>query len=161
MKRLTLLRHAKATADSPGGDFDRALNDRGRADAARMGRELQQLGLAFDLILASPARRVVETLEGIGEQSSTFDPRIYNARTEQLLDIVRSVHDGITSLLIVGHNPGIGRLAALLAGDDPSGPIDDYPTAALAEFVLPVDRWRAVGDATGRLVRFIKPRDLG
>lgn len=160
MKRLTLLRHAKAVADSPGGDFDRALNDRGRADAARMGRELQQLGFVFDLILASPARRVVETLKGIGEQSPTFDPRIYNAPTEQLLDIVRSVDDGITSLLIIGHNPGIGRLASLLAGDDQAGQIDDYPTAALAEFALPVDRWRAVGDATGRLVRCIKPRDL-
>ena len=62
MKTLTLLRHAKAERDSPdGSDFARSLNERGRRDAARMGRGNARLGLRFDWVLASPARRVVET----------------------------------------------------------------------------------------------------
>ena len=96
MKRLTLLRHAKSETDSPtGSDFDRSLNLRGRADARRMGQEIRNLELRFDLVLASPARRVAETVAGVGGLSPQFDGRIYNASTGQLLEIVQSVDDAL------------------------------------------------------------------
>jgi phosphohistidine phosphatase len=60
MKSLTLLRHAKSERDSPdGSDFARSLNERGRADAARMGEEMRELGLGYELVLASRAQRVI------------------------------------------------------------------------------------------------------
>jgi phosphohistidine phosphatase len=157
MKTLTLLRHAKAEADSPdGSDFARSLNDRGRRDAARMGEEMRLLGIRFDLVLASPARRVVETVESVGELNARFDPHLYNASTGQLLDLLRSVDDDVKSLLIVGHNPGMGQSAARLTG---SG-MDDFPTCALAQIELSVDHWREVEEGGGRLIRFIAPKDL-
>ena len=157
MKRLILLRHAKSERDSPSGrDFDRSLNNRGRADAKRMGEEIRSLGLNFDLVLASPAQRVVETVEGVGGLSQKSDERIYDASTGQLLDIVRSVDDQVDSLMLVGHNPGFERLAATLTNNE----VDDVPTAALVEIEHPVDHWRDVGPGSGRLVRFIKPKEL-
>lgn len=157
MKRLTLLRHAKSERDSPtGADFDRTLNDRGRADAARMGQKIRDLNLTFDLVLASPAQRVVETVEGVAGLSPQFDQRIYDASTESLLDIVRSTDDQVGSLLLVGHNPGFEQIAARLTDSE----VEEMPTAALAEIELPVDHWRDVGERNGQLIRFIRPKGL-
>jgi phosphohistidine phosphatase len=157
MKTLTLLRHAKAERDSPGGgDFERALNARGRENSMRMGKEMRRLGLRFDRVLASPARRVVETVEGVGEPSPQYDERIYDASTERLLGVVGSVDDGVEKLLLVGHNPGFERLAARLSANE----VDEFPTAALAEIELPIEHWRDIKDASGRLVRFLTPKTL-
>ena len=94
MKSLTLLRHAKSERDLPdGSDFARSLNDRGRADSARMGEEMRKLDLRYELALASPAQRVVETLDGVGGLSPRFDKRIYEASTNDLLSIVREADE--------------------------------------------------------------------
>ncbi|HMI41736.1 MAG TPA: histidine phosphatase family protein [Sphingomicrobium sp.] len=157
MKTLTLLRHAKAERESPGGgDFDRALSARGRENSIRMGQEMRRLGLHFDRVLASPARRVVETVEGVGELLPQYDERIYDASTGQLFDVIGSVDDGVGKLLIIGHNPGLERLAAKLT----AGEIQEFPTAALAEIELPIEHWRDIKEASGRLVHLLTPKTL-
>lgn len=167
MKTLTLLRHAKSGWDDPSlTDFQRPLNARGREAARAMGGALARLGLGFDCILASPAARVTETIDGLAESHGTLDPaydaRVYLASVETLLGLVRAAADSCGRLLVVGHNPGIERLALLLS--EP-GPLRDeiaakYPTGALAEIALPLDRWRDVGEGSGTLRRFLRPRDL-
>jgi len=167
MKTLTLLRHAKSGWDDPSlTDFERPLNGRGREAARAMGAELKRLGLAFDCILASPAARVTETIEGLAEScgplAPVYDERVYLASVETLLGLVRAAEDSCAGLLIVGHNPGMERLAVLLAR---AGPLRDeiaakYPTGALAEIALPIAHWRDVGPGGGTLQRFLRPRDL-
>ncbi|MEA3012767.1 MAG: phosphohistidine phosphatase [Sphingomonadales bacterium] len=168
MKTLTLLRHAKSGWDAPvARDFDRRLNARGRKAARAMGREMKRLGLGFDLILASPAARITETLtelaQGYGGAVATdFDEHIYLASAETLLGIVRAADDAHERLLIVGHNPGMEQLALLLAA---GGALRDriaakYPTGALAELRFEGPGWRDVTAGAGRLERFIRPRDL-
>jgi phosphohistidine phosphatase len=112
--------------------------------------------LDFDLVLASPAQRVVETVEGLGDISPQFDEHIYDASTRQLLDIVQSTDDKVGSLMLVGHNPGFERLAARLTADE----VDDVPTAALVEIELPIDHWRDADEVSGRVIRFIKAKEL-
>ena len=168
MKILTLLRHAKSTWDDPvARDFDRPLNRRGRKAARRVGEEMRRLGLEFDLALASPAVRVRETLDeveaGYGRPlSPAFDERVYLATPEALLDLVRGTGDAFERLLLVGHNPGLESLAISLDGG--SGLRDrvaeKYPTGTLAEIELPAGRWIEVAPGTGRIARFIRPRDL-
>jgi phosphohistidine phosphatase len=167
MKSLTLLRHAKSGWDDPSqSDFERGLNARGRDAARAMGREMAALGLRYDRILASPAARVTETIDGLAESygliDSRYDERIYLASLDTLLDIVRTSDDAAGRLLIVGHNPGIERLAVLLSR---SGPLHDqvaaaYPTGALAEIAFDVAHWRDVAAGGGILRRFLRPRDL-
>ena len=84
MRRLLVLRHAKAERDSTTGrDFDRPLAERGRKDATEVGRAMRDRGLGPDAIIASPAKRVVETLaalaEGYGPLAADYDQRIYDA----------------------------------------------------------------------------------
>jgi phosphohistidine phosphatase len=124
-------------------------------------------GLAFDLVLASPARRVAETIEeaaGHGGFAPQYEERLYLASAATLLDIVRHAPDGVDRLLLVGHNPGMEELALRLArrdGDRLRGEVEiKYPTGSVAEIQLPAERWAEVREGTGRIVRFIRPRDL-
>jgi phosphohistidine phosphatase len=168
MKVLTLLRHAKSTWDDPvARDFDRPLNRRGRKAARAIGAEMRRLGLAFDLVLASPAMRVRETLDEVEAGycrplGAAFDRRVYLAAPETLLDIVRATEDSAARLLLVGHNPGLESLAMALDGG--AGLRDEvavkYPTGALAEIELDAERWSQISSGTGRIARFIRPRDL-
>lgn len=155
MKSLTLFRHAKTERDSDSGsDFDRRLMDRGQQDARRMGDQIDDLGLKFDLILSSPAARAAETAELAG-LSPRYDQRIYDASTGDLMDIVQQTSDEAESIAMVGHNPGFERLASRLLG----GSIE-MPTGSLIEIALPIDRWSDAGAGGARLIRFLKPKEL-
>lgn len=167
MKTLLLLRHAKSRWDEPVDDHDRGLNARGRQAAARMGHELRRLEPGPDLVLASSARRVVETLSEMGPCAALaprFDRRLYEATAEQLLDIVRSADKRVARLLLVGHNPGLAQLAGMLIGDGDPGLrtqlLAKFPTAALAQIALPIDDWRDAEPDIGVLTSFVRPRDL-
>ena len=170
MKTLILLRHAKSGWDDPvANDFDRPLNAKGRRAAQAVGREMRSLGIGFDAVLASPALRVVETVaeagRGFGEPiRPAYDRRLYLASPATLIERVRGVGDEVERLLLVGHNPGLERLAVMLTRDDGNAlrvaAAEEYPTATVGEIALPVERWRDVGEGRGRLERFIRPRDI-
>lgn len=170
MKTLSLLRHAKSAWDDPGrSDFDRPLNARGRRAARTIGRELRAQGLGFDAVVASPAARVVETLDDVGEGYGSqirpvYDERVYLASPATLLELVRAADDAVDRLLVVGHNPGLERLAMLLTRDDGNGlraeMAEKYPTGTLAEIRFEAKSWRDIAAGTGRLARFIRPRDI-
>ena len=167
MKSLTLLRHAKSVWDDPvARDFDRPLNPRGRRAARAVGQAMKGDGLGFDLVLASPARRVIETLDEVAATFGPLDPvyekRLYLASADTLLEIARSTDDELGRLLLVGHNPGLESLALRLTRKSPlrSELELKYPTGTLAEIELPAERWSEIGDGSGTLMRFIRPRDL-
>ena len=153
MKRLILFRHAKTERDSDSGrDFDRRLEERGRRDAERIGAEIDQQGLEYDLVLSSPAARAAETAELAG-LSPRFDERIYDASAGELLAIVQGADDAIGRLMLIGHNPGFERLASRITGQDM-----EMPTGSLLEIQLPVESWADAG--SGRPIRFLKPKEL-
>lgn len=169
MKILTLLRHAKSGWDDPvSRDFDRPLNPRGRRAARTVGAEMKALGLTFGRALASPARRVVETLEEVeaefGPLRPVYDQRLYLASVPTLLEIVHGAPDAVERLLLVGHNPGLEEIALRLSRYDEAGLRGEvevkYPTGTVAEIGLPVEHWSQVKEGMGRILRFIRPRDL-
>jgi len=164
MKRLLVLRHAKAEADSATGrDFDRRLAERGWKDAANVGRAMRERGLCPDAIIASPAKRVVETLaalsQGYGPLEPDYDQNIYNASPEMLLDAVRKADDRAQTLLLVGHNPGLQLLLLDVTRADDRGlraRIEGtFPTAALAAVDLVASSWADAGEAEGEMVDLI------
>ena len=170
MKRLAVLRHAKSSWDEPRlDDFDRPLNERGWKAARRLGRELKHRRMRFDLVLASPAARVRETIDGLQEKFDfdapiRFDQQIYAATEGMLLEIVRRLADTVSSPLCVGHNPGLERLILGLARDDERGLRDriagKFPTAALAVIEFAVERWNDVEPGSGEVVELILPKEL-
>jgi phosphohistidine phosphatase len=171
MMRLTILRHAKSSRDEPNlDDHNRPLNERGWKAARRMGRELGHRGLHFDYVLASTAARVRETIDGLAEKYDfsapiRFEPRLYMADAGTLLDLVRALPDDAQSALLVGHNPGLERLAVELSHDDRQAlrhrVSEKFPTAALAVVELPAESWAEVQPGSGEIVELILPRELG
>jgi phosphohistidine phosphatase len=168
MKTLFLLRHAKSDWANPDTrDFDRPLNARGRKAARAMGGELRRLGLAADHIIASPAARVAETLtllaDGFGGRMPVQEnERLYLASADTLFGIIRAADDRCPSLLLAGHNPGLHQvtLGLVEASPERTEVAAKYPTGALAEIVFAIERWAEIASGSGRLARFIKPRDL-
>jgi phosphohistidine phosphatase len=167
MKTLTLLRHAKSGWDDPVlRDFDRPLNPRGRRAARTVGCEMRRLGLGFDRVVASPARRVIETLgevEGVfGPLHARYDERLYLAAPDTLLALARETDEAAGRLLLVAHNPGLEELVLRLSktGALRSEAARKYPTATLAELTFEAASWRQLRDGDATLARFIRPRDL-
>ena len=170
MKHLALLRHAKSSWDDPGiDDFDRPLNDRGWKAARRIGREMKQRRLRFDLVLASTAARVRQTIDGVQqgfdfEAPIRFEQGIYLANAEALLDLVRGLPEAVEAALLVGHNPGLERLILELTRDDAARLRQrvavKYPTATLALVELAANHWSEVGPNSGEIVDLIFPKHL-
>ena len=170
MKTLTLLRHAKSSWDDPvARDIERPLNGRGRRGARAIGQAMRDANLHFDRVVASPATRVVETIVEVEDAFGAplkphFDERLYLASVDGLLAAVRQTDDRVNTLLLVGHNPGLERFALFLASAGKDRLLDriaqKYPTGTLAEIALPIERWQDAAAGIGRLVRFVRPRDL-
>lgn len=168
MLSLALLRHAKSSWDATDiDDFDRTLNERGRAAAPVMGAALKELHFVPERILCSPAKRTRETLSLIQpflkDGEVTFDEQLYLTSQDTLLARLHTVPVGVKRVLIVGHNPGLHGLALMLAGTGDAKSIskleDKFPTGALAIFSFPQVTWRDVTAASGHLEAYVTPRD--
>lgn len=167
MKILGLLRHAKSDWDDLGKrDFDRGLNDRGRRGGKLMGQHISAHDQKWDVLLASPAERVKQTLDAASLAiSPTWDERLYLASVETILDVVRDHAGDSDAVLVTGHNPGLQEaLFALVSPSNENALFDEaaqkFPTACFAVFELDIDDWNALRNNCGRLTHFMRPRDL-
>jgi phosphohistidine phosphatase len=155
------MRHAKSDWKHPGlADHDRPLNKRGRRAAPLMANRLNDSQIEVDVILASSARRVQETLELMrpiwGAEAELFtEPSLYAASPEQICRHIRGLHDSWRSAMVVGHNPGMVALVCHLSGRDL-----DMPTAAVAIFQTGNASWSQTLAADWQLTAFWKPREL-
>lgn len=169
MKTIYLLRHAKSSwKDATLDDFDRPLNKRGRRAAARMGKYLVANGIEPAQILCSSAERTRETLgylqKAIGTSIPTrFEKGIYEAEASDLLSRLRGLSEVLPSVMVIGHNPGMERLALMLLADGGAGAThmaDKFPTGAVAVLSADIDAWEQLAPEMARLDSFVRPRDL-
>ena len=166
MKRLLLLRHAKALpAEEPLADIARPLAARGERDAAWIGERLSRHGFGPHRIIASPAARALRTAELVAaavsyprEQIVTLQP-LYLAEPAAIREIVAAQDARIESLLVVGHNPGLSELVIELL---PTFDVDDLPTAAVVglDYAGATD-WTRIAAAAARLAYYDFPKNLG
>ncbi len=162
MKTLILLRHAKSSWGNPDlPDHERGLNKRGQRAAPMMGAWIKANRLVPDVALVSDARRTVETWDRLGlPLTPQITPALYHATPEAMLDLLMGVQED--RVLLVGHNPGIGLLAAALPAVPPQHDrFDQFPTAALLSCDFDIDDWGALQLGTGQNTRFVTPHDLG
>ena len=152
MKTLYLLRHAKSSwKDDTLLDIERPLNKRGRKSAEAVGAFLKKKKSSPNLVLCSTAIRARETTDIVTEAAGLnspvhFDKRIYEAGSEQLLEIVRQIEKSKRAVLLVGHNPGLEEFVEFLTGT-----VKTMPTAALAKLALKVTDWANVKGGCGTL----------
>jgi phosphohistidine phosphatase len=165
MPHLYLLRHAKSSWDDPAlADRDRPLASRGRKAAARVARYIELEQIAPELVLCSPARRCLDTLEAIraalGEAARVeVEEALYGAGSGDLLRRLRKVPAATASVLFIGHSPAIQELALMLArdADDLHRLRTKFPTAALVILDVP-GAWKDLGAAPAVLEDFVVPR---
>ena len=151
MRELILLRHAHAEPANTGqADLDRPLSPEGLAEAEAAGRWLAERGLVPDCVLCSPARRTRETLEAVlaavGYVDQRLEPRIYDATPGTLAALIDE-HRDVDRLLLVGHNPGLEELAALMHSGQ-SGDHRGMPPGGVVVLALPMQSAIEPGIAT-------------
>ena len=164
MKRLILMRHAKAEKTSASGrDRDRPLSERGQTDAAAMGRALASRGMRPDLAFVSPSTRTRQTWDllhdAFGDVQVREDEPLYNGGSDTLRHYVEAAEDEAGCLMVVAHNPGIHLLAVEYLIESAASPsvLDrmsgGFPPGAAAIFTV---------DVAGRCTfeGFLQPRDL-
>jgi len=151
---------------SGGRDHDRVLTERGRADARKLGLYLARHAFAPDRAVVSTSARTRETWTLLATAFAkappvSFEDRIYNATPQAILQVIRDNKPETGTLLVIGHNPSLQELAAMLIA---SGDIDarerlgeDYPTSALAAISFAAEDWSSVHPRGGRLEHFVTP----
>lgn len=148
MATLTLLRHAKSSWDDPTlPDSERPLNPRGRAAAAEMAGRLQRAGYCPDTLLVSDAVRTRETARAIMavyKQSPQLivEPQLYDASVQTVLAVIQNAPPTAEHLMVIGHNPSMETLAAILGGT-----FRRFPTAAYLRVAIGVPWKRFAAEA--------------
>lgn len=154
-KTLLICRHAEAYDSYPlQPDFERELTPHGLHQANKTGKWLRENFVKIDQLLSSPAKRAgltARTLAGrlyFAEEKISYMPDLYNARESQLLQILSQLPDQARQVLLVGHNPGITKLARDLAGQHFSY-LDPANVVAIS---LPFEKWEDIHLHSGVLL---------
>lgn len=160
MKELFLIRHAKSSwTNGQLKDFDRPLNERGKAAAPEMGMRLASKGIIPDLIISSSANRATSTALLISNEfhekiKIIEESKLYHASTFLLLEIVNNIPDTFERIFIVGHNPGLTDFAEYLSNEQ----FGNLPTAAVVGIRFEFDFWSLISSSTGELIHYDYPK---
>jgi phosphohistidine phosphatase len=161
MKTLYLVRHAKSSWDYPElEDFERPLSKRGRDSALLMGKILNKLKAAPDLVISSPANRAAMTARVLADaihyplDRIQYRESMYLTEETVLLQIVKSIGDSVKRAMLIGHNPGLTGLANTIADQ----PIDNIPTGGVCCVDLKISSWKEVREHGAKLRFFEFPK---
>lgn len=164
---VLVMRHARAEQAAE-TDRVRRLTEGGRNDARAAGAWVASSGHVPDLILASSAARAEETAQLVASLSDVrrleLVDDLYGADGYEVLDIVAAtVPDGVTTAMVVGHNPTMEQVAYLLQGEgaDQLRPVRParFPTSGVGVFALDVASWSDLEEGHGRLVASYIPNE--
>jgi phosphohistidine phosphatase len=123
-----------------------------------------------DLILCSTAVRARLTLAPLIARLAAPAPPValekglYLAPESALLNRLQALPDEVGTVLLIGHNEGIGELAANLPDQGRADQLlavrEKFPTGAVAILSFPIDRWSDLTAGSAELLAFVKPKDL-
>ncbi len=158
MKKLVLIRHAKAEKETSGKDFDRPLKYTGIQDATFMAERLKEQLFIPQLIITSPALRTKTTAEIFADQFSLPEPEannaIYEASMQTWLRTINQLPNDKDFIAIVGHNPGVSQILYYLTGD-----AREVHTCAVAIIDFEADDWAEVSSDSGQVAYFSSPKE--
>jgi phosphohistidine phosphatase len=157
MKKLHLLRHAKAKAFSNSGeDFDRILHEKAESQLKLVNQYLQIQNPKFDKVFCSSAKRTRQTLKLLGFLDSNieinYSDDLYLASENQLIRFVCENGNGVV-VLIIGHNDGLSELASYLTNKQVH-----LETANYCVIGIDVENWSEVSKNTGKLETLFAPK---
>ncbi len=162
MKILFLIRHAKAETAFTLNDFERPLNERGKADAPMMAKRLLQKKIKIDAFISSPAKRAKKTAElfsaayGLGDEDIIYVSALYQAPPEIFFEVISHLDEPFNSVAIFAHNPGITHLAQELV---PEIKLDNMPTCAVLAVQADIPSWSAFAKSKKEFLFFDYPKN--
>jgi phosphohistidine phosphatase len=163
-KILILIRHAKAEERDISiqkQDADRDLTSDGKKDAIQMGKRLFSMKIKPDKMVSSPARRAFQTAQIIARELKMefgkikLENKIYEASVRDLLNVIRKSDDGISNLILVGHNPSFNELLNYLCKTN----IGNIPKGGIVGISLASEKWKDTFSRSGTLLFFDSPKN--
>jgi phosphohistidine phosphatase len=162
VKTLLIIRHAKSDQRFFGNDFDRPLNDRGKADAPVMAQRLLYKKIAIDAFISSPAKRAKKTAEIFCTAYKRFTDELifvtplYHAPSEVFYDVIQHIDDHIATAALFAHNPGITDFVNSLTNTR----IDNMPTCGIFAVAIPILNWAEFAKAEKAFLFFDYPKNV-
>jgi phosphohistidine phosphatase len=153
MKRVIIVRHAKAVPYGYEDDFTRDLTDRGINDARQIGAKLKMMGIIPDSMISSPANRAIQTAT-IFAENLDFDKKMiveieniyHGLTTSGFLGLLKELPENIKTAFFFGHNPSFHYYSNNLLERFN----DDMPTCSTVAIDFNVDSWKKVEARTGK-----------
>jgi len=163
MKRVVIVRHAKAVPYGYDDDFNRKLKDRGKEDAAKISSKLAKDGIKADLIISSPAKRALKTAEIFAEnfrypvnQIQTEEELYEDITTRDFIELLNRIPEHVQTVFVFGHNPTVYSLVNNLVKLFNS----DMPTCSTVGVDFNVEQWKDISARGGDLAFHLAPRSL-
>lgn len=162
LKTLLIIRHAKSDQSFFGNDFERPLNERGKKDAPEMAKRVLDRNIAIDSFVASPAKRAKKTAELFSEtykqkaEDINFISALYHAPAREFYEVIKTLDDGLNTVAIFAHNPGITYFVNDLVADVR---IDNMPTCAVFAVQTDISQWKDFAKAKKEFLFFDYPKN--
>ncbi len=154
MKRVVIVRHAKAVPHGYEDDFNRELRESGKIDADLISRELKRHNIIPDTIISSTAKRALTTAEIFAENLGYTKSKIrkvddiYEGLTDrEFLEIIHTLPKESKTAFFFGHNPDFHQFVQFLL----TRFIQEMPTCATVGIDFDVQQWEKVMPRTGLL----------
>jgi phosphohistidine phosphatase len=163
MKTLLLIRHTKASWQFQGlTDFERMLNDKGRAQALEMAQKLFNEDIKIDQFITSSALRAFETCKiftevyNIPYNDIVEKDKLYNSAPMVFYEIIKKLEDKHNCVAIFAHNPGITEMACTQVM-----PMEfiDMPTCGVYAVKADINSWQDYEEATKEKLFFKYPAE--
>ncbi|WP_406814590.1 SixA phosphatase family protein [Mycobacterium sp. M23085] len=163
-RTLLLMRHAKSDYPPGVADHDRPLAPRGVRQAGLAGDWLRANAPTVDAVLCSTSTRTRETLLNTRIDAPVrFSERLYATTPGTMIEEINAVDDGISTLLVIGHEPTMSTLALGLGGARDTNTVAaeqisaKFPTSAIAVLTVPC-AWKQLELGMATLIAFEVPR---
>jgi phosphohistidine phosphatase len=164
VKTLLIIRHAKSDQSFFGNDFERPLNERGKRDAPEMAQRVFARNITINAFVASPAKRAKKTAELFCEaykkniDDINFISALYHAPAREFYEVIKDLDDGLNTVAIFAHNPGITYFVNGLVSNVR---VDNMPTCAVFAVEVDTRQWKDFAKAKKELLFFDYPKNGG
>lgn len=157
MKKLLLIRHAKATHEDGYSDFERPLTGAGIQGAESMAERLLEQGIIPQSFFTSPSLRTHSTANIFSEKlklgAATIIKEIYDAADSTLIRVINGLPEDQDFVALVGHNPSVSQVLFTLTND-----LKDVPPGTVALIEFDVDSWQEITEDTGKITYYDNPK---
>ncbi|MCF8357367.1 MAG: histidine phosphatase family protein [Prolixibacteraceae bacterium] len=161
LKRLIIVRHAKAERGGYDNDYYRELTERGVNDAHNVAKDLLEWDIVPGKMVSSPATRALTTARifagelNFDEKNIVEIEELYFEYTSgEFVELVQETPDDVANLFIFGHNPFMYYMAKYMCNNF----MGDMPTCSTVVIDYKIERWKQAQPGEGNFFLHLYPK---